>query len=890
MFINRYKILLATIITILVTYIYLNPLAKTKILTKDSYILDTKSMNIKNHPPFFKLLNRYQDESKFFIHPGSKLDAKGKFKFNQDYLLKFKFSIQEGSPCGDIEYILKKNSKIIDKLIVTTNTKKSIKLKVSPKDKIEVIANSHGSTAGDWGNLEIVIVNNYLILKNLFIVLLWIIFFIFMFKKGYLYIAINSYLIFFITILAEKLNFGALQFETIFTYTLFLFLLTAIFILVFQLLKVLKFFKVATILNFAITFLVYIIPIISLLYFFKFEQQISKEILYAIFQTNKDESLEFITSYIQLEYILVLVLLILLTAILIYKQERINSAYIKNSKLITFIALLSFIISLNFIHLRMPNFTLNSWNEYYKELEKFRELEKKRQLGELKFSATKSGENETYIVVIGESLNKRHMGVYGYFRDTTPNLSKKLQQDSSLLVFNNAYANYVQTMPALSLALTEANQYNKKSFYNSLSIIDIFNKANFETYWITNQSILSEWDNFIAILANEANRLISFNHSIGVKKATLESKYDEVVIKPIKKILDKNSSKNRVIFVHLMGSHISYDSRYPNDKFSKYKGALDIKTFGKLYKNRVINIYDNSVYYNDYVINSILELLKNRDGIYGFIYFSDHGEDVINNLTHNPSRFTYEMIQIPMIAWFNKSYKNRYPKRFNELSSKKDRLFSNDLIYDTLIGITGVNTNIYNQIYDLSSSKYSLNPDEALAEHGKLLFTDKKNTIYWQLTNSNSLKKQKLIDKVVIDNVKTIGKLKELELLGFSKFKVDVEFKNGSFNIISSNKSYKFSLNDYLKMATQSKVKSIFIEIKNIDLKSCNIINSKVIELQNRYNINLEIVNSSCSNKKLIDTKLVLQKSNFTQELESNRTFKKLEQIIIHSISPYDIR
>ena len=67
-----------------------------------------------------------------------------------------------------------------------------------------------------------------------------------------------------------------------------------------------------------------------------------------------------------------------------------------------------------------------------------------------------------------------------------------------------------------------------------------------------------------------------------------------------KKILAKKTSHTRAILVHLMGNHGSYVSRYPIERFEKYNNSLNKENFGSTaYLNTIINVYDNSVLYND---------------------------------------------------------------------------------------------------------------------------------------------------------------------------------------------------------------------------------------------------------------------------------------------------
>lgn len=417
------------------------------------------------------------------------------------------------------------------------------------------------------------------------------------------------------------------------------------------------------------------------------DHKVTKEILYAIFQSNSSESYEYISDFISIKYILLFIVITATTGVLLYIQEKKETITIKKSLSIFIIITFLSIVLIYFSQLRLPEFVIDGFETYHKELELFKRVQEKRKTGKIIFNATKKAEGETYIIIIGESLNKKHMGIYGYLRQTTPLLSKK-NDAGDLLVFNNAYANHTHTNQVLQLSLTEANQYNKKSYYDSLSVIDILKKADIETYWLTNQNIYGIWDNMVSVIARLSDYLITLNTNIGGHTRT--QKFDGALIDQVKKILANKTDRNRVIFVHLIGNHSSYSSRYPEEEYSIYKKRLKLGDFGtNAYKNssKIINYYDNSVTYNDYVISSILNEFQKEKGANAFIYMSDHADDVIKNLGHNSGNFTYEMVQIPMIAWFGDDYKKIYNDKYSTLISHKNTLFSNDMFYDTLIDL-----------------------------------------------------------------------------------------------------------------------------------------------------------------------------------------------------------
>jgi hypothetical protein len=508
------------------------------------------------------------------------------------------------------------------------------------------------------------------------------------------------------------------------------------------------------------------------------------------------------------------------------------------------------------------------------------------------------------------------MNLYGYPRKTTPNISK-LKEKNEILVYKKAHSNHVQTMPTLSLVLTEANLINKKDYFNSLSLLDIYNRANVETNWLTNQNLIGVWDNLVAIIAKTAKNLVAINKSIGEDTAT--QNYDGLLIKKLEKNLKLNN-ENKIIFMHLMGSHGSYKERYPNN-FEKFKEIKKEELGEQKYKD-VINKYDNTVYYNDYVVSSIIKELKNQNKVAGLIYFSDHGEAVTEDLGHNSSNFRFNMTQIPMIIWLSDKYKERYPEKTKNLENHRNTMFSNDFIYDTVLGVTNIETDRYEERFDLSSKNYSFKPEEAKLLYGKYNYTDPKNYFYWQKSNIEKLQKEKLLEKLVISNTQTQLKLRNSEYdkirtyeirtkFDGKKLKVgNIEFKefisvlknkekdNFVLDIENLSSSNYNSIINYIKSLGIDKNTSLIIP-ENIDILSDKDVkslfkitsNSNLDKLDKKNILYLNLEDYLKVKKKLpleakyiISTDLDISKPEFLEELKKSKLLeeKQVEKIIIN--------
>ncbi|MGV7221684.1 MAG: phosphoethanolamine transferase [Nitrospinales bacterium] len=479
--------------------------------------------------------------------------------------------------------------------------------------------------------------------------------------------------------------------------------------------------------------------------------------------------------------------------------------------------------------------------KYAFELSKFKDQQKNNNTRQIKFLAEKEHSGETYVVIIGESLNKNHMQLYGYGRDTTPYLSR-LFSNNEIIIFKNAYSNHTHSVPVLTYALTEANQQNNKPFEESILIVDIFNKAGFETHWVTNQALYGLWDNQVTVMAKNAGSMIALNR--GVANSIHPGFYDEEALKYVKNIIGSNKNNNKVLFVHLFGNHWEYCSRFPNE-YKKYEGNLDINIFGELAKatknQSNINCYDNSVLYNDFIVTSIIDIAKQQGGVSGVVYFSDHGEEVINVQGHNADNFTFSMTQIPLLFWFSEEYKNRYKEKMIHLNRNVDKLFPNGLVYDSLIGALDIKTGNYNAFYDISSAKYDASNIKHLTLHGERDYLDSDNINYWQRKNIAKLKSIGQENRVIPLRVNTVGKLKHIFNDGFHAIETDINFREdagGYFEVgHGENTLSEMSLEKYLSILPFDALSKVWLDIKNIDEDNVKSALDRLLFLDDKYKL-----------------------------------------------------
>jgi heptose-I-phosphate ethanolaminephosphotransferase len=232
-------------------------------------------------------------------------------------------------------------------------------------------------------------------------------------------------------------------------------------------------------------------------------------------------------------------------------------------------------------------------------------------------------------------------------------------------------------------------------------------------------------------------------------------------------------------------------------------------------------------------VSSILKELQKEKGANGFIYMSDHADDIDAELAHMMGFFTYEMTQIPMIGWFSEQYKREYSDKYNTLLNHRDKLYSNDMFYDTLVGIFDVKTDKYNAKYDFSSKDYSLSPEDALVLRDFTFnpndaviakptrhYIEKNNHIYWQKVNAQYLVDTNQSSRIFPHRVDSIGKLKNVWNDGFRSFEIDVRFGDNNsttFQVGHNQGLMGFGLEEFLSRVDYQKIERIWLDFKNLN-------------------------------------------------------------------------
>ncbi len=327
---------------------------------------------------------------------------------------------------------------------------------------------------------------------------------------------------------------------------------------------------------------------------------------------------------------------------------------------------------------------------------------------------------EIHVLVLGEAARRDHMQVYGYHRETTPELFR----EKNLVALNQIVSPANITVYAVPQLLTRARPHTIDKAYQEQSIISAYRAAGFKTFWISNAEVIDENSTPITMLAQDADRRI-FSNDPSVMKldSVLVEHFDEVLLDPEPK---------KLIVLHMQGSHFDYSQRYSKE-FDKFKpsyfeqdkyGWKDISR-----KQELINTYDNTLVYTDFVLGQILRRLKNSRGHATMTFVSDHGERLMDqgggDILHSSMEGSSAELEVPFLVWLNEAYTKDFPEKALNLRRNKSIKASSFILFDSLLGLADLEIAGHSAKEDIFSSEFTGSARPVLLPTRQVLDFDK---------------------------------------------------------------------------------------------------------------------------------------------------------------------
>ncbi|EPJ97335.1 phosphoethanolamine transferase CptA [Pseudomonas sp. CFII68] len=461
----------------------------------------------------------------------------------------------------------------------------------------------------------------------------------------------------------------------------------------------------------------------SLGYFFIYQQEFSQSVIFIMFESNAPEAGEYLTQYFAWWMVAAF---LAHTAVGYWLWTRLRPVYLPRGQAIVAAAVIvlavvgyplikqtlrtgSFAYGLEEFEDRIepavPWQMLVAYRHYGEQLENMQGMlhstSKIAPLRNLKDAM--ADQPATLVLVIGESTNRQRMSLYGYPRETTPELDKLKDQ---LSVFDNVITPRPYTIEALQQVLTFADEQNPDLYLSTPSLVSMMKQAGYKTFWITNQQTMTKRNTMLTTFSQQADEQVYLNNNRNQNAA----QYDGDVIEPFNKAL-ADSAPRKLIVVHLLGTHMSYKYRYP-PTFNKFTDRKNVPADLRDDQVPTYNSYDNAVLYNDFVVSSLIKDYAKTDPNGFLLYLSDHGEDVFDSQGHgtlgrNEGKPTAPMYTIPFMAWASPKWRESHDWNF---AGDLSRPYSSSHLIHTWADMAGLSFDELDHSKSLVSDDFKARP------------------------------------------------------------------------------------------------------------------------------------------------------------------------------------
>lgn len=396
-----------------------------------------------------------------------------------------------------------------------------------------------------------------------------------------------------------------------------------------------------------------------------------------VFNTNYEES----SSFFSFGLILYIVFLGLLPSFFLFKfqiiRPKLKSFLIHSGLTLLFLGILVFANSTNWLWIDKNSKTLGGlvmpWSYVVNTSRYYNNINKNNKKQILLPDATiKNDEKSVAVLVIGESARSTNFSLYGYEKETNPLLS----QIEGLKHFETeSCATY--TTAGLKCILEHKDT---GELYEILP--NYLFRNNVEVIWKT-----TNWGEPKVTIENFQNK-----ETLQKNCEELDCEYDGILLKGLKdEILASKKSKILVI-LHTSTSHgPTYYKKYPK-QFERFTPVCKSVELADCTQQELINAYDNTILYTDYLVATIIEDLKQlKEYNTAMIYISDHGESLGEKglYMHGipASIAPKEQLEIPFLVWTSQGSK----------TVKEEQEHSQHNIFHSVLDFLAIDSPIYDE-------------------------------------------------------------------------------------------------------------------------------------------------------------------------------------------------
>ena len=304
-------------------------------------------------------------------------------------------------------------------------------------------------------------------------------------------------------------------------------------------------------------------------------------------------------------------------------------------------------------------------------------------------------EKAVVVLVIGESARKANFQLYGYGRNTNPRLAK---QERLKVYETTACATYTTAgTKAILEPKVSDDLYELLPNYAFRTGVDVvWRTSNWGEPPIHIDEYLSD-DKLAPLYPDENND------------------YDGILFKGLRERIEASKKNKVLIILHTSTSHgPKYADKYPKE-FEFYKPVASNVEEGQKHLDRLINAYDNTIRYTDYLLDGLINTLRDmKDWKTAMIFISDHGESLGENkmFMHGlPMKLAPKVqYEIPFLVWTSEGFRDykSSEKTVDKTLTPGETLpavLDQHYIFHSVLNLLSIESPAYNQDLDIFKIK-----------------------------------------------------------------------------------------------------------------------------------------------------------------------------------------
>lgn len=294
----------------------------------------------------------------------------------------------------------------------------------------------------------------------------------------------------------------------------------------------------------------------------------------------------------------------------------------------------------------------------------------------------------TVVVIIGESVRASNLGVNGYERATTPNLSK----EKNLVSYADVRSMDGVTHLCVPYMLTRADSAHYDLMFEERSFIDLFKRAGYRTAWVANQEMVDSYAYFM----HEADTLEYVNGGKASHVAT--TWLDEDLLPAYKGELGRGDAR-KLIILHTIGSHWFYDGHY-TETYARWKPTTSSKVVSSNALEQMRNSYDNTILYSDNFWRKVIDGVRGENAI--VFYLSDHGECMGEDGYFLHAREHEALLNPGSWVWYSDRFGERYGEKVMKLRENSAKRWNAAYLFHSVLDAGEIRgAECYEERYDV---------------------------------------------------------------------------------------------------------------------------------------------------------------------------------------------